>query len=127
MNLAAAPMTHTAGLLACAATARGGTVVVLPKANPEAVLDVIEQHGVTDLFLPPTVIYRLLDEPGLADGICPRCGTSSPGPRRCRSRSSGRRSTVFGPVMMQGYGQTEAPASIAMLRPEEYLVDGSHR
>ena len=34
---------------------------------------------------------------------------------------------VFGPVMMQGYGQTEAPASIAMLRPEEYLADGAPR
>ncbi len=34
VNLAAAPMTHTAGLLSLAATARGGTVVVLPKANP---------------------------------------------------------------------------------------------
>ncbi len=32
--------------------------------------------------------------------------------------------TVFGPVMTGGYGQTEAPASISYLRPEEHFVDG---
>ena len=64
VNLAAAPMTHTAGVLSLPCTARGGTVVVLTRPEPAALLDVIERHGVTELFLPPTVIYRLLDEPG---------------------------------------------------------------
>lgn len=32
---------------------------------------------------------------------------------------------AFGPVMMEGYGQTEAFASIAVLRPEEHFVNGS--
>ena len=31
---------------------------------------------------------------------------------------------VFGPVMHQGYGQTEAPGSIAFLRPGDHFVDG---
>ena len=31
---------------------------------------------------------------------------------------------VFGPVMFQGYGQTEAPSGIAYLRPEEHLKNG---
>ena len=31
---------------------------------------------------------------------------------------------VFGPVMMQGYGQMEAFASITALPPEEYFSDG---
>ena len=31
---------------------------------------------------------------------------------------------IFGPVMMGGYGQTEAPASIAFLPPGEHFVDG---
>jgi acyl-CoA synthetase (AMP-forming)/AMP-acid ligase II len=31
---------------------------------------------------------------------------------------------VIGPVMMGGYGQTEAPASIAYLPPDEHFVDG---
>ncbi len=31
---------------------------------------------------------------------------------------------VIGPVMMGGYGQTEAPASIAYLPPDEHFADG---
>ena len=36
VNLAAAPMTHTAGLLSVPCTARGGTVVVVTKPDPGA-------------------------------------------------------------------------------------------
>jgi len=65
VNLAAAPITHTAGLLSLPCSARGGTVVVLTKPDPAQLLGAIQQHRVTEFFLPPTVIYRLLDIPGL--------------------------------------------------------------
>jgi acyl-CoA synthetase (AMP-forming)/AMP-acid ligase II len=32
---------------------------------------------------------------------------------------------VFGPVMTGGYGQTEAPASISFMRPDEHFVGGA--
>jgi acyl-CoA synthetase (AMP-forming)/AMP-acid ligase II len=124
VNLAAAPMTHTAGVLSLPCTARGGTVVVLTKSEPAALLDVIEQHRVTELFLPPTVIYRLLDEPGLADRDLSSLKYFISGAAPLSVEKLKQAINLFGPVMMQGYGQTEAPASIAMLRPEEYLVDG---
>ena len=63
VNLAAAPITHTAGLLSLPCTARGGTVVVLTKPDPAQLLGAIQKHRVTEFFLPPTVIYRLLDIP----------------------------------------------------------------
>ena len=69
VNLAAAPMTHTAGLLSLPCTARGGTVVVVAKPDPALLLAAIAQHRVTELFLPPTVIYRLLDIPDLASKV----------------------------------------------------------
>ncbi len=124
VNLAAAPMTHTAGVLSLPCTARGGTVVVLTRPEPDAVLDVIERHGVTELFLPPTVIYRLLDEPGIGERDLSSLRYFISGAAPLSVDKLRRAIDVFGPVMMQGYGQTEAPAAIAMLRPEEYLVDG---
>jgi acyl-CoA synthetase (AMP-forming)/AMP-acid ligase II len=124
VNLAAAPMTHTAGVLSLPCTARGGTVVILTKPEPAALLDAIERHGVTELFLPPTVIYRLLDEPGLADRDLSSLTYFISGAAPLSVEKLKHAIKVFGPVMMQGYGQTEAPASIAMLRPEEYLIDG---
>src|SRR5918994_1830340 len=42
VNLAAAPMTHTAGLFSLQATARGGTTVVIADARPDSILDAIE-------------------------------------------------------------------------------------
>lgn len=65
VNLAAAPMTHTAGLLSLPCTAQGGTVVVLPRPDPMLLVQAIGKHRVTEFFLPPTVIYALLEAPGI--------------------------------------------------------------
>jgi len=124
VNLAAAPMTHTAGLLSLAATARGGTVVVLPKAHPHAVLDAIEQYRVTDLFLPPTVIYRLLEvlkeQPrDLSSLQYLIYGAAPMSVEKLRQAL-----TAIGPVMMELYGQMEAPASVTFLRPDEHFLAG---
>jgi acyl-CoA synthetase (AMP-forming)/AMP-acid ligase II len=124
VNLMAAPMTHTAGLLAVPCTARGGTVVVLTKPDPALMLASIAKHRVTEIFLPPTVIYRLLDIPSIR-----QCDFSSLryllyGAAPMSVEKLKQAIDVFGPVMMGGYGQTEAPGTISFLRPEEHFVDG---
>jgi acyl-CoA synthetase (AMP-forming)/AMP-acid ligase II len=125
VNLAAAPMTHTAGLLSLPCTARGGTVVVVTRPDPALLLAAIPRHRVTELFLPPTVIYRLLDIPELGSKI----DFSSLeyflyGAAPMSVEKLKRAIEVFGPVMMGGYGQTEAPTSISFLTPGEHLVSG---
>jgi len=62
VNLAAAPMTHTAGVLTLPTSARGGKVVVVTKPDPLLVFEIIKKQRVTEFFLPPTVIYRLLSQ-----------------------------------------------------------------
>ncbi len=125
VNLAAAPMTHTAGLLSVPCTARGGTVVVVTKPDPALLLAAIPKHRVTEFFLPPTVIYRLLDIPDLGarvDLSSLRYFLYGAAPMSVEKLK--RAIEVIGPVMMGGYGQTEAPASIAYLPPGEHFVDG---
>jgi acyl-CoA synthetase (AMP-forming)/AMP-acid ligase II len=124
VNLAAAPMTHSAGFLTLSATVRGGTVVVLTKPDPVSLLEAIEQHGVTELFLPPTVIYRLLDTPGLVDRNLSTLRYFMYGAAPMSVEKLKQCLTAFGPVMLQGYGQTEAPGSIAFLRPSDHFVNG---
>jgi len=124
VNLAAAPMTHSAGFLSLPATARGGTVVVLTKPDPAALLDAIEQHGVTELFLPPTVIYRLLETPGIRQRQLSSLRYFMYGAAPMSVGKLKEALQVFGPVMFQGYGQTEAPGGIAILRPGDHFVDG---
>ncbi|MEM5432800.1 AMP-binding protein [Cupriavidus oxalaticus] len=124
VNLAAAPMTHTAGMLSLPCTARGGTVVVLTKPDPALLLDAIAKHRVTEFFLPPTVIYHLLDVPGieLQDFSSLRYFLYGAAPMSVEKLK--RAIEVFGPVMAGAYGQTEAAASIAYLTPAEHFSDG---
>lgn len=124
VNLAAAPMTHTAGVLSLPTTARGGTVVVLSKPDPIVLLDAIEAHGVTEFFLPPTVIYRLLEIPGVRERDFSTLRYFMYGAAPMSVEKLKQALEVFGPVMMQGYGQTEAPGGIASLRPEDHFIDG---
>ncbi|MGH1564956.1 class I adenylate-forming enzyme family protein [Mumia sp. DW29H23] len=54
VSLAVAPMYHGAGFaFAYAPVFTGGTVVMLPKWSPEAMLDLVERHGVQSVFLVP--------------------------------------------------------------------------
>ncbi|MEH0166801.1 AMP-binding protein [Paucibacter sp. JuS9] len=125
VNLAAAPMTHTSGVLSLPTTARGGSVVILSKPDPALMLAAIPRHRVTEIFLPPTVIYRLLDIPDLAKKIdfsSLRYFSYGAAPMSVEKLKQAIK--VFGPVMMGGYGQTEAPGSISYLPPSEHLVDG---
>ncbi|SDU15778.1 Acyl-CoA synthetase (AMP-forming)/AMP-acid ligase II [Pseudomonas pohangensis] len=125
VNMAAAPMTHTAGVLSLPCTARGGTVVVLSKPDPQLMLGSIMQHKVTEFFLPPTVIYRLLDIPDLnkkVDFSSLKYLFYGAAPMSVEKLKLALE--VLGPVMMGGYGQTECPAAIAFLPPGEHFIDG---
>ncbi|GAB3627966.1 AMP-dependent synthetase [Pandoraea terrae] len=124
VNLAAAPMTHTAGMLSLPCTARGGTVVVLTKPDPALLLGAIAKHRVTEFFLPPTVIYRLLDIPGIEKQDFSSLKYFLYGAAPMSVEKLKRAIGVFGPVMSGGYGQTEAAASIAYLTPAEHFVEG---
>lgn len=124
VNLAAAPMTHTAGFLSLAATARGGKVVVMTRPDPQELLDLVTSQGITEFFLPPTVIYRLLDTPGIERHDFSRLKYLMYGAAPMSVEKLRRALQVFGPVMLQGYGQTEAPGSISFLRPGDHFRDG---
>jgi acyl-CoA synthetase (AMP-forming)/AMP-acid ligase II len=120
VNLAAAPMTHTAGLLTLQTSARGGTVAIVPRAAPADILSAIETFGVTEVFLPPTVIYRLLDvlEAVEADTSSLRYLIYGAAPMSVDKLRRGIER--LGPVFLEGYGQMEAPAAISFLRPAEH-------
>jgi len=125
VNLAAAPMTHTAGILSLPCTARGGTVVVVTKPDPALLLAAIPKYKVTEMFLPPAVIYRLLDIPDLGkkvDFSSLRYFMYGAAPMSVEKLKQAIE--VIGPVMMGGYGQTEAPASISYLPPDAHFKNG---
>ena len=85
----------------------------------------IPKYRVTELFLPPTVIYRLLDIPDLGKKVdFSSLKYFMYGAAPMSVEKLKQAIEVIGPVMMGGYGQTEAPASISYLPPDEHFVDG---
>ena len=124
VNLAAAPMTHTAGLLSLPCTAQGGTVVILTKPDPALLVQAIVKHRVTEFFLPPTVIYALLDAPGIekVDFSSVRYLLYGAAPMSVEKLK--RAIALWGPIMCGGYGQSEALGSISNLRPDEHFDGG---
>ena len=63
--LALAPLTHAAGVLCFPVMALGGQIVIMPAPDLAEFLALVGQHQVTHAFLPPTLIYMLLDHAAL--------------------------------------------------------------
>jgi fatty-acyl-CoA synthase len=124
--LALAPLTHSAGVLTFPILTHGGEVVVMPNPDLGEFLALVERHRITHAFLPPTVIYGLLDHPELdrTDLTSLRClwyGAAPMSPVRLQEAL-----TRIGPVLGQLFGQTEAPNMISALPPAEHFrADGS--
>src|SRR5258705_2151 len=88
-------------------------------------LDLIARYRVTHPFLPPTVIYMLLDHPKLesADLSSLQCFWYGAAPISVARLTEALEK--IGP-MAQLFGQTEAPMMISMMPPEDhYNPDGS--
>ena len=119
--LALAPLTHAAGVLCLPILALGGRVVILPKPDLSDFLARIEEHGVTHTFLPPTLIYMLLQHPRLAqtrlDSL--QCFWYGAAPMSVARLEEALQH--IGPVMAQLFGQTEAPMMVSMMSPRDHF------
>lgn len=124
VNLAAAPMTHTAGLLSLPCTAQGGTVVVVTRPDPKLIFEAVAKHGVTEFFLPPTVIYKILEIPGVEKIDMSSVRFLMYGAAPMSIDKLKKAIQLWGPIMAGGYGQTEAPASISNLPPDHHFIGG---
>src|SRR6201996_7748982 len=119
--LALPPLTHAAGVLCFPIMALGGEVVIMPSPDLGEFLRLIETRRVTHAFLPPTLIYLLLDHPDvgkydLSSLQCLWYGAAPMSADRLEQAIG-----VFGPVLGQVFGQTEAPMMISTMAPEDHL------
>jgi fatty-acyl-CoA synthase len=108
VTLAVAPLSHGAGPHSFAVLTLGGTVVVMRNFEPAAMLDAIEEYGVTDMWLPPTALYLLLERPDIRRRNVRslrhvRLGTAAVAATRIKEAVS-----VLGPCISQTYGQIES-------------------
>jgi len=118
--LLAAPLTHGTSCYVTPILAAAGTLVLLgERARPHSVLEAFARHDVTATFLPPTLIYMLMNvldrKPQDFKALRLLIYGAAPMPAdRIREAQS-----VFGPVVAANYGLTEAPQIITVLTPGE--------
>ena len=121
VHLVAAPMTHAAGGSALVMAPMGITNVLLPGFDPVAVMEAIQSHRVTHIFLPPTAIYRMLSHPDVRkyDYSSLRYFTYSSAPIPPEKVMEAM--DVFGPCMTNSFGQTEVGILGTYFSPEDHV------
>jgi fatty-acyl-CoA synthase len=118
--LCAAPLSHGAGSLVVPTLCRGGTLFIQQSFHTGDFLDAIERHRITAFYGVPSMLYSLLDDPRAATLDWSSIefilyGGSPMSPSRIAEAIR-----VFGPVLNQAYGQTEAPSCITLLRKADH-------
>ncbi|WP_214371115.1 class I adenylate-forming enzyme family protein [Pseudonocardia sp. H11422] len=123
--LHAAPVTHASGSFFLPHLVRGAHNVVIPSFTPGAYLEELERREPATTFLVPTMLAMVLDDPSIGDVRIPQlrnlCYGASPIAPSLVDRAQG----VFGKVLTQTYGQSEAPMTITLLKPGEHDRVGS--
>lgn len=120
--LVTAPLTHMTGNAAVlGALCCGNTVVLHREFNAEKLLSDVERHRVTTLSLTPPRLAAVLDHPRLSTTDVSSVQQLSLGAAPLPPSRLAEALKVFGPVVGQGYGLTEAPM-IASISADEVLA-----
>lgn len=123
VHLAAGPLYHSApGAFAGLHLILGGTAVIMRRFDPERALRLIEEHGVGNTFMAPTLLKRIVSLP--AD-VKARYDVSSMhsiivAAAPCPFEVKRQVMALFGEVLYEFYGSSETGVNTVM-RPEEQL------
>ena len=118
--LMTAPLTHGTSCYVTPILASGGTLVFMDgKTTPAKVLDAFQEQAITASFLPPTLIYMMMQAMEQESRRFERLrlliyGAAIMPPEKIRQARA-----LFGPVIATNYGLTEAPQIITALTPDE--------
>ena len=125
VSMVAMPLFHIGGSgWANVALARGGTDVLVPVPDPKVLLDVIEQHRVTNAFLVPAVLQMMCAVPGADDRDFSSLRSISYGASPITSAALTRALEVFRAPLFQVYGMTETTGAITELSSVDHDPGG---
>ncbi|WP_258021532.1 class I adenylate-forming enzyme family protein [Streptomyces anatolicus] len=120
-------LTHGSGhLTSVQALVTGSALVVLPEFEAGAALAVLREERITATMFVPPMLYALLDHPECTAGALPALRRIVVGGAACSPSRMQQTVEVFGPVLSQGYGQSEA-LGIAAFGAEELASQAPRR
>ena len=123
--LAAAPLTHAARYVMQTIMSMNGSAVLFSKPDKQLRLESIPRYGVTHTFLPPTVIYDLIETPGVRDHDYSSLRYFIYGASPMSPEKAAKAIDIFGPVLCQVYGQSETSFPNTYLSPEDHMSNGA--
>lgn len=120
VNMCAAPLTHGSSHYILPILAVGGRHVLVREPKAPMLVDAFTDMHCTTAFMPPTMIYNLLDDPALAGADLSHVrhlhyGAAPMAPDRIREARS-RLNAALEVI----YGQTEAPMLITAMTAREF-------
>ena len=125
--LHAAPLSHGSGLYSLPNVAKGAANIILKAKtfDPKAVFETIQNRKVTNMFLAPAMVKRLILSPEIDsyDLSSLRCINYGGAPIYVEDLKAAVRK--LGQVFVQLFGQAESPMTITYLRKEEHLLEGT--
>ncbi len=119
--LAAAPITHGTSTYVLPTLGSGGTLVLLDRPRPEQTLEVLQSGNICTTFVPPTVLYMLMELDNVADTNYASLRNLIYGAGPMRPEAIARAQDIFGPCIASTYGQTEAPQIATMISAQDLL------
>jgi acyl-CoA synthetase (AMP-forming)/AMP-acid ligase II len=121
------PISHGSGYLYTPTWLSGGVNILLDRFDPTETLDVMESEGVAYMFLVPAMLNALARHPSATERDWSHLKVIQIGGAPITDETALLGRDVFGMVLYQGYGQTEA-LPVCMMGPEEWFseVEGSN-
>jgi fatty-acyl-CoA synthase len=126
-QLICAPLSHAGGAMVLPTFIRGGSLIVVPGFSPPAVMQAIEEHGITCLLMVPTMIAAFLDHPDFGRFDLSSLETIFYGASPISPSLLRQAIQTLGPIFFQFYGQTESPMTVTVMRKHEHDVDDLER
>jgi acyl-CoA synthetase (AMP-forming)/AMP-acid ligase II len=116
------PISHGSGYLYTPTWLSGGTNVLLDHFDPHETLDVMESRGIGYMFLVPAMLNSIVREPSARTRDWSKLKVIQIGGAPINDDTALLGREVFGDVLYQGYGQTEA-LPVCMMGPTEWFSD----
>jgi len=122
-NLIAVPPYHIAGIAAVlSSTYAGRRMVQLPNFTPEAWIEAANTEKVTNAFLVPTMLQRIIDHDGASLSIPTLRNVAYGGGKMPRQTIEKAMELLPDVNFTNAYGLTETSATICMLSPDDHRL-----
>ena len=125
-HLLAAPMTHGANTLILPIFAVGGTQLFIDQTSPSSILKAIEKLRVTTMFVPPTIIYMMLEDETIRKRDLSSLRHFIVGGASIRPDVVAKAMPIFNHAMEACFGQTEVPQIAICMRAKDWQEPNNH-